>query len=49
MDKQVKLLKKLCYCPLRIQTLKTCNQATCITKITTARSFKFGQLKEDDE
>ena len=45
----MKLLKKVFYCPLRIQTLKTCNQATCITKITIVRSFKFGQLKEDDE
>ena len=33
--------------PLQIWTLKICNHD--ITKIITARSFKLGQLIEDDE
>ena len=35
------------YCPLQILALKTCHQD--ISKIIVARSFKHGQLVEDDE
>ena len=35
------------YLPLQIWTLKICNHD--ISKIITARSFKLGQLIEDDE
>ena len=35
------------YLPLKIWTLKICNHD--ISKTITARSFKFGQLIEDDE
>ena len=35
------------YCPLQIWSLKTCHQD--ISKIIVARSFKYGQLVEDDE
>ena len=35
------------YLPLKIWTLKICNHD--IPKIITARSFKLGQLIEDDE
>ena len=35
------------YLPLQIRTLKICNHD--ISKIITARSFKLGQLIEDDE
>ena len=35
------------YLPLQIRTLKICNHD--ISKSTTARSFKLGQLIEDDE
>ena len=35
------------YCPLQILALKTCHQG--ISKIIVARSFKHGQLVEDDE
>ena len=35
------------YLPLQIWTLKICIHA--ISKIITARSFKLGQLIEDDE
>ena len=35
------------YLPLKIWTLKICNLD--ISKIITARSFKLGQLIEDDE
>ena len=35
------------YIPLQIWTLKICNHY--ISKIVTARSFKLGQLIEDDE
>ena len=46
------LKKKLFYffsnnLPLQIWTLKICNHD--ISKIITARSFKLGQLIEDDE
>ena len=34
------------YCPLQILALKTCHD---ISKIIVARSFKHGQLVEDDE
>ena len=34
------------YLPLQIWTLKICNH---ISKTTTARSFKLGQLIDDDE
>ena len=37
----------LSYCPLQILALKTCHQD--ISKIIVARSFKNGQLVEDDE
>ena len=37
------------YLPLQIWTLKICNHDTCILKSITARSFKLGQLIEDDE
>ena len=43
--------KKLCFCsnylPLQIWTLKFCNHD--ISKAIIARSFKIGQLIEDDE
>ena len=35
------------YLPLQIRTLKICNHDIC--KSNTARSFKLGQLIEDDE
>ena len=35
------------YLPLQIRTLKICNHD--ISKTLTARSFKLGQLIEDDE
>ena len=35
------------YIPMQIRTLKICNHD--ISKSITARSFKFGQLIEDDE
>ena len=35
------------YLPLQIRTLKICNHD--ISKTITARSFKLGQLIEDDE
>ena len=35
------------YLPLQIRTLKICNHD--ISKSSTARSFKLGQLIEDDE
>ena len=35
------------YLPLQIRTLKICNHD--ILKTITARSFKLGQLMEDDE
>ena len=35
------------YLPLQIRTLKICNHD--ISKSITARSFKLGQLIEDDE
>ena len=35
------------YLPLQIGTFKICNDD--ISKTTTARSFKFGQLIEDDK
>ena len=35
------------YLPLQIWTLKICNRD--ISKTITARSFKLGQLVEDDE
>ena len=35
------------YLPLQISTLKICNHD--ISKTITARSFKLGQLIEDDE
>ena len=35
------------YLPLQIRTLKICNHD--ISKTITARSFKLGQLVEDDE
>ena len=35
------------YLPLQIRTLKICNHD--ISKSVTARSFKLGQLIEDDE
>ena len=35
------------YLPLKISTSKICNHD--ISKIITARSFKLGQLIEDDE
>ena len=35
------------YLPLQIRTLKICNHD--ITKTITARSFKLGQLIEEDE
>ena len=38
------------YIPLQIWTLKICIHAALpISKIITARSFKLGQLIEDDE
>ena len=47
----MKIKKKLFffpnYLPLQIRTLKICNHD--ISKIITARSFKLGQLIEDDE
>ena len=48
----MKILKKLFYSisnylPLQIWTLKICNHD--ILKTITARSFKLGQLIEDDE
>ena len=35
------------YCSLQIWSLKTCHHD--ISKIIVARSFKHGQLEEDDE
>ena len=35
------------YLPLQIRTIKICNHD--ISKSSTARSFKLGQLIEDDE
>ena len=35
------------YLPLQFWTLKICNHD--ISKTTTAKSFKFGQLIDDDE
>ena len=47
----MKILKKLLvfsnYVPSQIRTLKICNHD--ILKSITARSFKLGQLIEDDE
>ena len=48
----MKILKKvilffLNYLPLQVWTLKICNHD--ISKTITARSFKLGQLIEDDE
>ena len=48
----MKILKKVIvffsnYLPLQIRTLKNCNHD--ISKSSTARSFKLGQLIEDDE
>ena len=48
----VKIIKKVIlffsnYLPLQISTLKICNHD--ISKTITARSFKLGQLIEDDE
>ena len=47
----MKIRKKVCffsnYLPLQIWTLKTCNHD--ISKTITARSFKLGQLIEDDK
>ena len=52
MDYLMKILKKIFlffsnYPPLLIWTLKICNHD--ISKRITVRSFKFGQLIEDDE
>ena len=51
MDQLVKILKKVIffsnYLPLQIWTLKICNHD--ISKGITSRSFKNGQLIEDDE
>ena len=41
------LLKSYMYLPLQIWTLKICIHD--ISKSITARSFKLGELKEDDE
>ena len=48
----MKIIKKVIlffskYLPLQIRTLKICNHD--ISKSSTARSFKLGQLIEDDE
>ena len=49
----MKILRKaflffyIMYLPLQIWTLKIC--INDISKIITARSFKLGQLKEDDQ
>ena len=48
----MKILKKVIlffsnYLPLQIWTMKICNHD--ISKTITARSFKLGQLIEDDE
>ena len=43
----MKIYKKSSYCPLQILALKTCHQD--ISKIIVARSFKHGQLVDDDE
>ena len=45
--KEKVILFFLNYLPLQIRTLKICNHD--ISKSITARSFKLGQLIEDDE
>ena len=44
---KIKLFYFLNYLPLQIWTLKICNHD--ISKTITAKSFKLGQLIEDDE
>ena len=46
-NKKKKVISFLNYLPLQIWILKICNHD--ISKTITARSFKLGQLIEDDE